>query len=246
MRETTLQKRQSRDERTAEMLTQEEAPRVEIDWRILHWLLRYPLQQADDLVVGEARWASRATVYRHLQGLEASRLVESVVPATPGTGKRLYHVSNLGLHVLARHLERSARELAGAWQAGEAGLLWVLPRLPVLLVIQDVVNSLITGAAEAMSNQERRPRLVRWTWQRDLTHCFRYREQTMRLFADGAVALCICTQQDDDSTLDEWYGLFILHTELDDERLMRRAWNVSCAGASPPNAGLAISTCCRC
>jgi len=234
MRETTREKRQSRDERKAEMLTKEESPLVEIDWRILHWLLRYPLQRADDLVVGVARWASRATVYRHLQGLEASRLVESVVPATPGTGKRLYHLSNLGLHVLARHLERPARELAGQWQAGEAGLLRVLPRLPVLLVIQNVVNSLITGAAEAMATQGRRPRLVRWTWQRDMTHCFRYREQTMRLFADGAIALCIRTQQDDDSMLDQWYGLFLLFTELDDERVMRlRLERLLCWRESP-------------
>ena len=43
----------------------------------------------------------------------------------------------------------------------------------------------------------------------------------MRLFADGAVALCIRTQRDDSSAPDEWYGLLLLHTELDDERLMR-------------------------
>lgn len=122
--------------------------------------MRYPLQRADDLVVGVARWASRATVYRHLQGLEARGLVESVVPAAPGTGKRLYHLSNLGLHVLARHLERPARELAGEWQADETGLLRRLPRLPVLLVIQDLVNNLITGAAEAMTTQGRRPQFV--------------------------------------------------------------------------------------
>src|SRR5260370_30919119 len=103
------------------MLTNEEAPIVEIDWRVLRWLSRYPLQRADDLVVGEARWASRATVYRHLQGLEASRLVESVVPATPGTGKRLYHVSNLGLHVLARHLQSTARAPARQGHAGPEG-----------------------------------------------------------------------------------------------------------------------------
>ena len=52
---------------------------MELDWRLLHWLLRYPLQRADDLLVGVARWASRATVYRYLQGLEASGLVEGVV-----------------------------------------------------------------------------------------------------------------------------------------------------------------------
>lgn len=37
-----------------------------LDWRLLTWLLHYPFQRADDLVVGMARWASRATVYRHL------------------------------------------------------------------------------------------------------------------------------------------------------------------------------------
>ena len=81
MRETTLQKRRSRHELKEEMLTKASAPLMEIDWRILHWLLRYPLQRADDLLVGVARWASRATVYRHLQGLEASALVESSAKA---------------------------------------------------------------------------------------------------------------------------------------------------------------------
>src|SRR5437016_12329158 len=83
--EITLGKRSSRPRRTVEMLTQAGSPLEEIDWRLLHWLLRYPLQRADDLVVGVARWASRPTVYRHLQGLEASALVESVLPAAPGT-----------------------------------------------------------------------------------------------------------------------------------------------------------------
>jgi predicted transcriptional regulator len=221
MRETTLQKRRSRHERKEEMLTKASAPLMEIDWRILHWLLRYPLQRADDLVVGVARWASRATVYRHLRELEEKGLVECVLPKTPGTGKRLYYLSNAGLHLLARHLERPTRELARLWQADEAGLLRLLPRLSTLLLLQDVVNGLVTHAAAAMTVQGRRPQLVRWTWQRDLTHRFRYREHTMCLFAESAVALCIRTQQDDDSTLDQWYGLFMLHTELDDERLMR-------------------------
>ena len=95
----------------------------DIDWRLLHWLLRYPLQRADDLVMGVARWASRATVYRHVHALEAGVVVESVVPKTPGTGKRLYYLSNFGLHLLARHLDRPARELARSFQADEAGLL---------------------------------------------------------------------------------------------------------------------------
>src|SRR5690348_11167599 len=119
MPESTRKMRRTGYTLTAEMMTQASATLTEIDWRLLHWLLRYPLQRADDLVVGVARWASRATVYRHLQGLEASGFVESVLPKTPGTGKRLYHLSNLGLHVQARHLERPVGELADQWQASE-------------------------------------------------------------------------------------------------------------------------------
>jgi len=207
---------------------------TDIDWRLLHWLLRYPLQRADDLVVGIARWASRATVFRHMQGLQSKGLVESVLPKTPRAGKRLYHLSNLGLHTLAGHLDRSARVLARRWQADEAGLLRLLPRLPTLLVLQEVVNGLVTYAAEAMTTQGRRPRLVRWTWQRNVTHRFQYREQRLRFFTDGAAALCIRTQQGDGSTLDRWYGLFLLSTELDDERLMRlRLERLLCWRESP-------------
>jgi Replication-relaxation len=234
MPETTREKRRTGRTLTAEILAKAGAPLVEIDWRLLRWLLRYPLQRADDLVVGVARWASRATVYRHLQGLEVGELVESLVAATPGTGKRLYHLSNLGLHVLARHLERPARDLAREWQADEAGLLRLMPRLPTLLVLQEVVNGLVTGVAEAMTTQERRPRLVRWTWQRDVTHRFRYREKAMRLFVDGAIALSLRTQQSDGSTEEQWYGLFLLSTELDVERLMRlRLERLLCWRESP-------------
>src|SRR2546421_9489561 len=105
------------------MLTKAESALQKLDWRLLHWLLRYPLQRADDLVVGVARWTSRATVYRHLQRLETCKLVESVLPKNPGEGKRLYHLSNLGLHVLAVHLESPAPDLVREWQADEAGFL---------------------------------------------------------------------------------------------------------------------------
>src|SRR5258707_12339221 len=107
-----------------------------------------------------------------------------------------------------------------------------MPRLPTLLVLQ--VNGLVTYAAEAMTTQGRRPQLVRWTWQREVMHRFQYREQLMRFFADGMVALCIRTQQADGSTLEQWYGLFILFTELNDERLMHlRLHRLLCWRESP-------------
>ena len=172
MSESTLERRRTGRKLTAGALVEISASLVDIDWRLLHWLLRYPLQRADDLVVGVARWASRATAYRYVKALEMRGLVESVLPKTPGTGKRLYYLSNSGLHLLARHLDRPARELTRLWQADEAGLLRLLPRLPTLLVLQEVVNGLVTYAAEAMTIEGRRPRLVRWNWQRDVTHRF--------------------------------------------------------------------------
>ena len=109
-----------------------------------------------------------------------------------------------------------------------------LPRLPTLLVLQEVVNGLVTHTAEAMTTQGRRPLLVRWNWQRDVTHRFQYRKQRMRFFADGAVALCVRTQQGESSVQDQWYGLFMLSTELDDERLMRlRLERLLCWRESP-------------
>ncbi|HEU0001523.1 MAG TPA: replication-relaxation family protein, partial [Ktedonobacteraceae bacterium] len=60
------------------------------------------------------------------------------------------------------------------------------------------------------------------------------REQRMRLFADGLAALCIRTQQSDGTPLDKWYGLFLLFTELDDERLMHlRLERLLCWRESP-------------
>ncbi len=234
MPEAILEKRRAGGKLTAEVLAEVGTSLAEIDWRLLHWLLHYPLQRVDDLVVGVARWASRATVYRHVQVLATRGLVESVLPRTPGAGKRLYHLSNLGLHVLTKRLDRPARELAHLWCADEAGLQRLLPRLPTLLLLQDVVNGLVTHAAEAMTTQGRRPHVVRWNWQRDVTHRFQYREQQMRLFADGLVALCVRRQQSDGSTLDQWYGVFLLFTELDDERVMRlRLERLLCWRESP-------------
>jgi hypothetical protein len=207
---------------------------ADIDWRLLRWLLRYPLQRVEDMLVGVARWTSRATIYRHVHALASCGLIESVLPKTPGSGKRLYHLSNPGLHLLTLHLDTPARKLARRCQADEAGLSRLLPRLPTLLLLQEVVNGLVKHAAEVMTTQGRRPELVRWTWQRDVIHRFRYREQSMRFFADGVLALCIRTYQGEKRVLDKWYGVMLLSTELDDARLMcTRLHRLLCWRESP-------------
>lgn len=192
-----------------------------IDIRLLQWLLHYPFQRTDDLVIGVARWTSRATVYRHVDVLQHMGLVECVRTKTTGEGKHLYFLSNLGVHVLAAQLHMSPKELAHKWQADEQGLLMLLPRLPTLLIVQDVVNGLVSYAADAMTHQGRHPSLVRWNWQRDYIHRFDYREQATKLTADGALAMCIRASLPDGCQRDQWFSLLLLHTRVNDERLMR-------------------------
>lgn len=69
MTESTLKRHRTGSTLTTARVAEVNASLAEIDWRLLRWLLRYPLQRVDDLVVGVARWASRATVYRHMQEL---------------------------------------------------------------------------------------------------------------------------------------------------------------------------------
>jgi hypothetical protein len=126
------------------------------------------------------------------------------------------------------------RELAKSWQADVVGVERRLSRLPTLLDLQDVVHGLVDHAADALTTPGRRPRLVRWNWQRDVSHGFQYREQVMRFFADGMVTWCIRAQQSENNVMDQWFGLFLLATELDDERLMRlRLERLMCWRESP-------------
>ncbi len=75
---------------------------------------------------------------------------------------------------------------------------------------------------------------MRWTWQRNMTHRFQYREKRIRFFADGVAALCIRTRLSESRVLDQWYGVLFLFTELDDERLMRlRLERLMCWRESP-------------
>src|SRR5260370_19850732 len=147
MPESTLEKRRAGRKLTAEVLAEVGTSLVEIDWRLLHWLLHYPLQRVDDLVVGVARHASPATVSRTSHALDARGLVESVLPRTPGVGKRLYHLSNLGLHVLAQYLDTPTRGLVQRWKADEDGLLRFLPRRRPLLLLPAVRHCLVPDSA---------------------------------------------------------------------------------------------------
>src|SRR5260370_26499180 len=56
----------------------------------------------------------------------------------------------------------------------------------------------------------------------------------MSFFGEGGVGLWVRTQHGESSVLDEWYGLFLFATDLDDERLMRlRLERLLCWRESP-------------
>src|SRR5579884_3866776 len=137
-----------------------------LDLNILRWLLRYPFSRVEDVTKalvrvenpsrkhGREKPLDDATVYRHLEFHQELDLVESVI--APSLGKqraRLYHLSNLGLHVLAAnmHPPRSASALARKCRTDEQGLLALLPRLASLVTLQDLINGIDTLAPRQLA-----------------------------------------------------------------------------------------------
>ena len=184
-----------------------------IDARVLHWLAHYPMQRAEDLVLGLARWCARPTVYRHLQRLEAAGLV-TTVPAASSGGARLYALSLSGMRWWT---QQSASDALG----GEPpALLRVLPRLPVLLPLQAFLNSALLHLSRGLTHQGRQPTLVRWNWHRDYAHPFTFREQGFTLHADAAWTFGVRNWQGEAADAPTWFACFLLFQPLTEARLM--------------------------
>jgi DNA-binding IclR family transcriptional regulator len=193
-----------------------------VEMRLLHWLLRYPFQQAEDLNL--AAGISLATVYRHLNTLHNVGLIECILPSMLGIGAcRLYHLSNLGLHVLAAHEQADPAELARAWSTDEHGLLRLLPRLSSLVSLQECINGLVAHSPEALAHQGHRPE-VRWHWVRDYAHRFLFREKLMHCTADAALLFRVRPQiEDGTNSQEQWYSLFVLHdAEIADAKWIKQ------------------------
>jgi predicted transcriptional regulator len=200
-----------------------------VDMRLLQWLLRYPFQRAEDLAL--ATVSSRATVYRHLNVLHNNGLVEHVMPPALSTATCwLYHLSNLGLQVLAAHEQVDPTEMARTWRTDEHSLLRLLPRLASLITLQECINGLVVHAPEALAHLGRRSE-VRWHWVRDYTYRFLYREKLIRCAADAALLFRVRPKQEDErGAQEEWYSLFVLlDAEIaDDTWLKQRLQRLLC------------------
>jgi predicted transcriptional regulator len=194
----------------------------EVDRRLLQWLLRYPFQRAEGLAL--ATGSSSAAMYRHLNILHNSGLIERVMPPALGASTCwLYHLSNVGLQVLAAHEQSDPVDLARAWRTDERGLLRLLPCLSSLMILQECINGLVAHAPEALAHQGRRSE-VRWHWVRDYAHRFPYREKQMRCAADAAVLFRVRPRTEVGlSAQEHWYSLFVLlDAQIADSRWLKQ------------------------
>ncbi len=157
-----------------------------VDDKILWWLLRYPFQRVEDIML--ALQVSTNTVYRHLTWMIGEGIVEYVTPSLGArTTCRLYYLSNTGLHMAATREQTDARSLARAWDANEQGLLRLLPRLSALVQLQKVINGLIPQAPAMLAHEKGQRAELAWHWQRDYLLRFKVHDHPMNLSADAAL-----------------------------------------------------------
>lgn len=190
--------------------------------RILRWLHRYPFQRGQDLVVALAPWEKRGAVYFRIAELEEQHLIEAcgLGGATARGGRLLYHLSPAGLQACTAESLSLSEE--------REKLIRLFPRMNVLLLVQDLVNSLVSGSSVALSRSGHAPSLVRWNWLRDYSHRFTphgQTEQTLNLRVEGVLALCLRFPQDAQLPTNIWHTLLIWYCPLDDVRLFRQRFD---------------------
>lgn len=208
--------------------------------RLLRWLERYPFQRVHDLLVALSPWEKRTVVYERLAELKKSHLIEALHPSIT-RGKNLYHLSPLGMYVCDQLVEDQKEARRTRWERPGASsvvreerakLIRLLPRLPVFVPIQELVNGLVSHASAALTHHGRRADVVQWSWQRDFGHAFLAPgEKRLHVRVEGALTLCLrytdgagsCSEEATDARLFEehWYTLLLLHCPLDEIRLIR-------------------------
>lgn len=197
--------------------------------RILRWLERYPFQRGQDLVVALAPWEGRGAVYRRLAALQQRQLIESV-PLGASPREELYHLSPVGKHVCLgwhpAHGQQGQAASLGHCEEREK-LVRLLPRVPIWLVVQDLVNSLVLGAAQALlkTGTGTQVNMVRWNWLRDYTQTFLARgqaERALRVRTEGALALCFPTPSSLPEAIlqDQWQTFLLLYCPLDERSVL--------------------------
>jgi hypothetical protein len=159
-----------------------------VDRKLLWWLMRYPLQRVEDIML--ALGVSANTAYRRLAHLGEVGLVEYVTPPLAvKSACRCYYLSNAGIVTAAAQERADARELARIWGANEQSVLKLLPRLPALVLLQDLINGLIAQAPAMLAHAGGYHADLSWHWIRDYRHTFQNQGAALTCQADGALLL---------------------------------------------------------
>ena len=186
----------------------------EVDWIVLYWLLAYPFQRAEHLALMLNYTPS--SVYQHLQKLHAMNLIESLTPPSLDASMscRLYHLSNNGLHLLAKMMQMEPARLAQEWNMDEAGLQRLLPRLHALTILHTCIASLFAYAPSAQPTSQGQRATIRWHWLHDYRHSFQHRERRSTCTADALLAWQAPSQGEELDTEQWWSMVLLLDTGL--------------------------------
>jgi predicted transcriptional regulator len=161
---------------------------------ILHWLWLYPLSDVEDLQVACQR--SRSTVYRLLAELMRIGWVEAVsLPFLPGKPTELYVLTRWGRATLvqthmtgdAPTVEKDASLLYKSQQSSTRELRRLMLRALTLVRVQHQSRSLFQYAPREQAEQGC-PVSVRWHLVRDYEQKVSYRQHSIHMHADAALA----------------------------------------------------------
>jgi DNA-binding IclR family transcriptional regulator len=192
-------------------------PTEEARSQLLLWLLHHPLQRSEDLQL--ALGVSASTLHRILTSLEAQGEIEYVQQMS-----RWYHLSNQDMLAAAAQEHAEVKALARTWEADERGLLSLLPRLPQLAVMQELVNGLARYAPRMLAYEDGTLSDIAWSWRRDLAHRFLTHAREASYQADAA--LCFyrypSPTQRQTGHLGHFFAcLLLLHRLTDDDQAIR-------------------------
>jgi len=180
-----------------------------VNKRILQWLLRYPLQRVEDIVL--ALNVSTNTIYRHMTRLVEDGLIECVTPSLGAkTTCRFYYLSNVGIYAAAGLEGDDAKTLAHTWGAHEKGLLDLLPRLTTLARLHTLLNELIAQAPIFLTQSGGHRTNLAWHWVRDYQHRFLADGHSKSMYADVALLLYRKTSQQKASDANYYSTLLLI------------------------------------
>lgn len=185
--------------------------------QLLLWVLHHPLQRSEDLQL--ALGQSAASLHRMLTIAQAGGEIEFIQQTS-----RWYYLSNQGLLAAAQQEHAEVKGLARLWEADERGVLGLLPRLPQLTVMQDVVNGLARHAPRMLAYTNGTLADIEWSWRRDLSHRFLTHAQEASYQVDAA--LCFYRYPPPEQRPSEHEGTFfalflLLHRTTDTDHAIR-------------------------